>query len=35
MINNSPKIERKKGLHIKLYSPIPIEKPFSKTHATV
>jgi len=33
MINNSSKIDIKNGLYIKYHLPVPIEKPFSKTHA--
>ena len=35
MVNNTPKIGRKNGLHIKSQPHFPIEKPFSKTHAPV
>jgi len=35
MIYNTPKVRIKNGLHIKFHPPVPIEKPFSKTHAPV
>jgi len=35
MVNNTSKIDIKNGLHIKSQPPVPIEKPFSKTHAPV
>jgi len=33
MVNNSPKINIKSGLHIKSHPHVSTEKPFSKTHA--
>jgi hypothetical protein len=33
MVNNTSKIDIKNGLRIKSHLPVPIEKPFSKTHA--
>tara|TARA_A200000113_G_scaffold200159_1_gene193215 strand:- start:513 stop:647 length:135 start_codon:yes stop_codon:yes gene_type:complete len=33
MINNTFKIRRKNGLHIKSHPLVSIEKPFSKTHS--
>jgi len=35
MFNNTSKIDIKNGLHIKSQPPVPIEKPFSETHALV
>ena len=35
MVNNTSKIDIKNGLHIKSHSPVPIEKPFPKTHPPV
>ena len=35
MVNNTSKIDIKNGLHIKSHPHVPIEKPFSKTHAPV
>ena len=35
MVYNTSKIDIKNVLHIKSDPPVPIEKPFSKTHAPV
>ena len=33
MVNNTSRIGIMNELHVKSHSPVPIEKPFSKTHA--
>jgi hypothetical protein len=35
MVNNVMKVGIKNGLHVKFLLPVPIEKPFSKTHDLV